>query len=445
MNPIPKIAEIVSYFKTNWTELLTIEQLESLCSRLGYHWRARVLGPGQTIQLFLLQILLGNTSCNHLRYYSELEFGSTAYCDARQRIPLGIFEKLVQEVGKSIATSNDYNSLWHGHRIFLADGSGCSMPDTEELREHFGQPGNQRKACGFPVAHLLVLMNHSTGMIQKMINSPLRTHDLPGTTRLCSELKKGDVVVLDQGFCSCALILSLSEEDVHSVIRVSPSHNVDFRKSGNDLTKGIRRKRVARLGNYDQLIEWHKPNRRPKWLSKEEFDSLPDFIVLREVCYNLDRKGFRSDRIILVTTLNDHEKYSRAAIAELYGMRWEVETNFRHLKLTMKMDALKCKTVDGVKKELCMFALVYNLVRQAMIARAITYKQPLDRISFIDTLRWLLELQSNKHNCPPIINPFRPGRSVARVVKRRPKAYPRMTSKRKISIGITPKDQLLMA
>ena len=35
----------------------------------------------------------------------------------------------------------------------------------------------------------------------------------------------------------------------------------------------------------------------------------------------------------------------------------------RDLKITMKMDVLKCKTVDGVLKELTVFMLVYNLVR----------------------------------------------------------------------------------
>jgi hypothetical protein len=129
-----------------------------------------------------------------------------------------------------------------------------------------------------------------------------------------------------------------------------------------------------------------------------------------------------------VTTLTDSKKYSRAQIAELFGMRWDIETNFRHLKTTMNMDALKCKTVDGVKKELAIFVLVYNLVRQAMLDRANKNNIPLARVSFLDTIRWLLQIQ---HERRPMTNTLRRGRKMPRVVKRRPKAFPRMTTKKK--------------
>ena len=53
-------------------------------------------------------------------------------------------------------------------------------------------------------------------------------------------------------------------------------------------------------------------------------------------------------------------------LARLYGLRWGVETDLRHLKQTMKMEILHCKTAAGVEKELAVFALVYNLVRRVM-------------------------------------------------------------------------------
>src|SRR5690625_1797679 len=70
-------------------------------------------------------------------------------------------------------------------------------------------------------------------------------------------------------------------------------------------------------------------------------------------------------------------------------LRWEIETNFRHIKQTMGMDILKCKTVDGILKELAIFILVYNLVRLVMLKASQRQKVPLDRISFVDALRWL--------------------------------------------------------
>ena len=91
----------------------------------------------------------------------------------------------------------------------------------------------------------------------------------------------------------------------------------------------------------------------------------------------------------MVTTLLDDEVYSLPELAELYRKRWEQETNFGHIKTTMKMNILKCKTVAGVLKELHVFALIYNLIRQIEVAAAIRQKVDVNRISFIDALRWL--------------------------------------------------------
>jgi len=65
------------------------------------------------------------------------------------------------------------------------------------------------------------------------------------------------------------------------------------------------------------------------------------------------------------------------------------EVNFAHLKTTMGMDVLKCKTVDGVLTELIVFALVYHLVRVVMGATALRQGVDVERISFIDAALWL--------------------------------------------------------
>jgi hypothetical protein len=211
MNPVPKITDILRYFKNNWTEVFNLDEIELVCRKLNHSWRERVLTPGVTIQLFALQVLLGNTSCSHLRYFSELDFSSASYCNARKRIPLEVFEELVRLVSEHIGAQSQSETLWNDHRVWLADGSGCSMPDTEELQEYFGQPPGQRKDCGFPVAHLLALMNHSTGMIQKMLVSPLRMHDLTRAWELSSELRKDDIAVYDRGVLFLSIYFNVGE------------------------------------------------------------------------------------------------------------------------------------------------------------------------------------------------------------------------------------------
>lgn len=102
----------------------------------------------------------------------------------------------------------------------------------------------------------------------------------------------------------------------------------------------------------------------------------------------------------------------------------------------MKMEVLRCHTVEGVLKELAMFALVYNLVRLVMLEAARRQKVLVERISFVDALRWLRTAQPGTPLPKLVVLPHRPNRHEPRVVKRRPKPYPRMTQ---------PRDQLRKA
>ena len=131
----------------------------------------------------------------------------------------------------------------------------------------------------------------------------------------------------------------------------------------------------------------------------------------------------------LVTTLLDAAAYPADGVAELYGTRWRVEENLKSLKQTMKMDVLKCMTVDGVLKELTMYALAYNLVRVTMCQAAGRQGVEADRVSFIDA-RGGLGAEEGEEMPELVVNPRRPGRYEPRVRKRRPKQYPVMKKPR---------------
>ncbi len=131
-----------------------------------------------------------------------------------------------------------------------------------------------------------------------------------------------------------------------------------------------------------------------------------------------------------MTTLLNGKVYTAARLARLYGARWSVETDLKHLKQTMKMDVLKCKHVEGVLKELTVYAMVYNMVRLVMTEAARRQEVAVDRISFVDALRWLLDSKAGDELVPLKVNPDRSGRAEPRVRKRRPKEFPVMKKPR---------------
>ena len=432
------IVEAIARIKRSVAECLTASSIVEACHAVQYRWRERELGPAETVWAFLLQVLHKNTACVHVVRLAQLPCSASAYCAARARIPLDLLRHLLVQTCRA-ARGGQRASLWNGHRTFLVDGSSFSMPDTAELRGYFGQPGQQQPGCGFPIAHLLVLFDAASGLLISALAAPLRTHDMSQVVRVHPELREGDVLVGDRGFSSYAHLALLLRQKLHGVMRVHQRQLVSFRRdrrlSGKQprgtVAKYSSSRLVRKLARYDQIVEYIKPIACPEWLDQASYSALPQRIRVRELRYHTSKPGFRTRRITLVTTLLDAEKYPLVELAGLYRQRWEIETNFAHLKTTMGMDVLHCRSVAGVLKELTMFALVYNLARLVMLAAAKGQSVPLAQTSFVDALRWLAEACQHEPSVRLHINPARKNRIEPRVRKRRPKQYPLMKQPRR--------------
>jgi hypothetical protein len=413
--------------------------IHGACRLAGHTWCDRgLLTPAAIIHWFLIPILHGNTALTHVSLLAGRAFTASAFCQARARLPLAVFQTVLREVVKALIPATEAIGLWRGHRTFLIDGSSFSMSDTPALQAHFGQPGNQAKGCGFPVAPILALFHAGTGLLLEVAAAPLRSHDMSGITGILPLLTAGDVLVADRGFCSFAHLALLMSQGVHAVFRLHQKQIVDFtpgrahaRPGQKRVPKGMPRSRwIQAHGLMDQVVEYFKPVQRPKWMSAEAYRALPASITVRELRYQITAPGFRTREVTLVTTLRDAAIYPADALAELYMMRWRVEENLKALKQTMKMDVLKCMTVDGVLKELTMYALAYNLVRLSMCEAAERQEVAVDRVSFVDALRWLRGAEAGEEMPELVVNPHRPGRYEPRVRKRRPKQYPVMKKPR---------------
>lgn len=433
--------------KDDWSSRLRVAHLERICRESGMVWRKRVLDPATMIRIFFLKILHRNTAMTNLARLCGRDFTAGAFCQGCRRLPLAALRRLLFETGvplRSVPRGAAHSAvgLWRGHRMFLIDGSSCSMPDTPALQQRFGQPDGQRKGCGFPVAHLLILVDAHSGLILDVIISPLRTHDLTPAGELHGYLAPGDVLVGDRGFCSFGHVAALQQREVHALFRAHQRLKVVDETQQRCASRRRRCERqtlefVARLGDRDRLALWRKPKKCARTMTQAQHAALPEYVLIRLVEYRIERPGHRTRRVHLLTTLVDPVRYSADALAELYGLRWQVETNLRHLKQTLGLDVLHSRTPAGVEKEIIMFAIVYNLVRSVMLAEARRRGVTPDRISFIDALRHLC-WPILGGDSPLIINPLRPGRTQPRVRKRRPKQYPLMKQPRN-----TLKQQLL--
>jgi len=429
------IARSVRQIKRDLNSIVSPDLILKLCTAAGHLWRDRTLGPVETIFLFIAQVLHGNTSCAHVRQLGNFAFTKSAYCEARRRLPVGVLRALLRQTGQRLTQHANQLELWRGHRIVSVDGSTISISDTKPLRALFHW-APEKRGFELPVSRFVALFDLITGALLDLVPASMRDHELWIVQRLHDLLRPGDVVVADRLYCTYAYLAQLVGQGLHVVMRVpAGSRRVDFRPHRRPAAhrhgKGPQSIWIRRLARHDQIVDWIKPAEAPPWLPRAMWERLPEVLRVRELRYRITQRGYRSREVTLVTTLLDPQGYPQHAVAELYGRRWQVETNLRHLKSTMRMDVLRCQSVEGIHRELAVFGIVSNAVRLVMLHSAKVQGVPPDRISFIDVLRWLAL------GCPGrpwpvfIINPPRARSPAPRIVRRRHRNYTYMTRPRR--------------
>ncbi len=93
-----------------------------------------------------------------------------------------------------------------------------------------------------------------------------------------------------------------------------------------------KKKKKSSKYSHDSLILWTKPQDKPKDISQDDFDCLPQDLVVRQIHYYICIPGFRSEEITIITTLLDAVEYPAFEIIKLYDSIWSAEVNLRHIK-----------------------------------------------------------------------------------------------------------------
>lgn len=409
----------------------------------GITYRKRLFWPAVTVWMFLSQALDKDKSCENavsrvIAWLSSQKASlpssdPSAYCQARQRLPEGLFKRLFVGVAHRLQVRVSPERLWKGRRVFLLDGSTLSMPDTPANQAAFPQHKNQAPGCGFPLARIVGLFSLATGAAWDLLLGSWKTPEIKLARQLYPQLSPQDIIVGDRIFGSYADFWMLQTRAIDGLFRMHQRRKADFRKG-------------KRLGKNDHLATWTKPKHCPQGLPQEIYDQLPETLTIREIRYALQRKGYRTKQITIATTLLDPKTYPENDLTELFGRRWSVELDLRHLKTTMGMDVLSTQTPSMVRKEIFCHLLAYNLIRSLMWDAATRHQVSALRISVQATIRHTLNFatqlaQAGRRKRRALYDtlldliskeqvPERTGRSEPRVRKRRPKAYPLMTKPR---------------
>ncbi len=395
------------------------------------------------IWAFIGQVLDPDQSCNQalarIQSYrlplglKPVSTDTGGYCKTRQRLPEPLLKRLFERTGQALAQQATEGDLWHGRRVKVAEGSHCSMPDTPSNQKAFGYPPGQAPGCGFPTLAFVGVFCLATGAALECALGRWFLHDLSLSCLVRAAFEAGDILLADRGFCCYLEMALVQKQGVDTVVRLHQRRITDFRRG-----------RI--WGIEDHLVTWAKPQNPPRRVRKKDFRGIPETLTVREIRYHVGVKGFRTQTITLATTLLDAQVYLPEDVADLYFQRGEVELDFRHIKTTLQMDVLRCKSPQMVRKELWCHLLAYNLVRHLTWEAEQSTDGGTGRTSFKGTIQYLISFRAflsvttsqqnaDLFNCLLELVatqqvPYRPHRVEPRVKKRRPKKYNLMNKPR---------------
>jgi hypothetical protein len=424
-------------------EVLGEKAINEVLEHCGGRFLQRLFSPAVTLWAFLSQVLDTDKSCqkalSRVKAYLALQgqrcCGSTsAYCQARARLGREVVQRLCTRVAQTLEQRVTAEHLWCGRVVRVADGSGVSAPDTAQNQRAYPQPAAQKSGCGFPVLRLAVIFSLGSGALVAWAAGSLYSAELGLFRQIWDVLQPAEVLLGDRAYCSYCDMACLLARGIDTVARLNASRKLD--PTG-----------AVRLQQGDTLYCWKRPDKGPSWLEPKQFLALPEQLWVRVIQFQLQHKGFRPESITLCTTLLDSTLYPKEQLMHLYRLRWDAELDLRHIKTTLGMDVLRCRTPEMLLKEIDVFVLAYNLLRSLMFESAIAHRKPPLRISFKQTLQLLdsyaplfaglaapqmrLLRQHLLLDIAEALVPDRPNRIEPRCLKRRPKPFDWLTTHRR--------------
>lgn len=406
----------------------------------GPNSRARVFSLRRTFWGFLYQVLPPRCACREVvRQIQALvglegaagsvQEGTSAYCQARRRLPLDRLEQIRRATAaQAEALLDSATRTWNGLGPKVIDGTTLSLPDTAQNQKAYPQSRSQKPGCGFPLLKWVGVFSLGSGALLDYAKGNQHEHELSLLHRLLDQFRPGDLALADRGFSSFTLMALLLLQGAKSLFRLHQRRRPDLRQG-------------KPLGRHDRLIRWSKPKDRPPYLPQALWKRVPQTLEVRVLRFTVRATGFRTRRLTLVTTLVDPVAYPAEELAALYFRRWRIELWFRDLKTTLGMESLRCKSPELVHKELEMGLIAYNLIRVLMAEAHRQHPGCGSRLSFkgsVDAARQyslvLAQARSRKKQQQLVDDllriiatdqvPDRPGRREPRALKRRHKNYP---------------------
>lgn len=283
----------------------------------------------------------------------DLRSDSTGpYSDARTRLPEAFLAQALCLQGSKI-TQQTPTTLWKGLLVGLLDGSTVRLRPHGDIPKEFPPHGNQhQKKTYWCLMRVVVAFCCFSGAA---LDCAL------GSTHLSEQTLACQIILGALGSC---LFVGDRNFGVFRIVQAARQAHQEVLLRMTDVRAAKLLGRTLSAGDFQ--LTW-KPTRHDKLQPGCDTDPVAGRLLIAR----LECPGFRTQWLCLFTTLTDPVAYPLQELVKLYGLRWHIELNLRHVKAQMGAGQLEVHSAAMARKEWLACLLAYNLVRAAMLCAAL--------------------------------------------------------------------------
>jgi hypothetical protein len=249
-----------------------------------------------------------------------------AFTQARSKLNHEVFVKLNESVNNTFYSEAPY-LVWNNMRLLSVDGTRLVLPNHKSVIEEFGEHGFGPKADSKRSLAMGSFLYDPINMLT--LDAQITSYASSERELLYKHLekvKKEDLLLLDRGYPSIALIFLLKAKGIQFCMRMKENWWLNV-------------KEFLESGKSHQIVSFRLP-KKDRHILKDYPGMFEDQVKCRLVRVELPN----GEKEILCTSLIDSQKYPVEDIAELYHYRWNEEEGYKLFKARMEVENFSGKT-----------------------------------------------------------------------------------------------------
>lgn len=305
--------------------------------------------PFITLVLMILNLPKRSLSIEINSFFSHIQqkqCSKSAFCQQRAKLKPFFFKLWNKVLVKSFY--NHYNERlkrWKGFTVLAFDDSVISLPDSEALRDVYGQVSNGKGRYGV-AAQGCVMYDVLNKVIIESKLLPYMTCERSVVMEQLAYAPNNSLLLFDRGYPCFWLFYLLSQKQQYKfVVRVKSS----FNQIVKDFESSSQKDFIAEFRPSQKSIEQLQPMG-----IKVTKDTSIDLRLVK-----IPLKSGETE--ILITNLYSQQSYSREDLKQVYFMRWGVETCFGILKNQVQIENFSGIRQLCIEQDFFANIFVYNL------------------------------------------------------------------------------------